>query len=69
VTAGLRPRRRRRVWPLLLGLVLLALVFAAGLAVGQALEDNPRPGGTQTSVRTLPPLDAVETVTVTVSNP
>ncbi len=45
-------------------------VFAAGLALGQALHDNPRGGDTQTLVRTLKPLEvppAPETVTVTVS--
>jgi hypothetical protein len=44
------------------------LVFVAGLALGQALHDNPKPGGTQTLVRTLKPLalpPARETVTVT----
>ena len=43
-------------------------MFAAGLALGQALQDNPSPGGTQTIVRTLRPLPlppARETVTVT----
>jgi hypothetical protein len=45
-----------------------ALLFAGGIAVGQALHDNPRPGGTQTHVRTLTPLQlppARITVTVT----
>jgi hypothetical protein len=50
-----------------------ALVFAVGIAVGEALHDNPKPGGTQSLVRTLQPLPlapaARETVTVTVSNP
>jgi hypothetical protein len=49
------------------------VVFAVGVAVGEALHDNPRPGGTQTLVRTLKPLPlapaARETVTVTVQNP
>jgi hypothetical protein len=46
----------------------VVVVFAAGIALGQALNDNPRPGGTQTSVRTLRPLEvspAPTTVTVT----
>lgn len=52
------PRRRRRwrrglLW--LLGLVLLVVVFVAGLSLGKALEDAPVPGGTQTLVRTLDP--------------
>jgi hypothetical protein len=49
------------------------VVFAVGVGVGQSLHDNPRPGGTQTLVRTLKPLPlapaARETVTVTVQNP
>ena len=57
-----------------LALVLgVLLVFLVGVAVGEALHDNPRPGGTQTLVRTLNPLPlapaARETVTVTVPNP
>jgi hypothetical protein len=36
-----------------LGAVLL---LAVGVAVGQALDDGPDPGVTQTSVRTLEPL-------------
>jgi hypothetical protein len=57
--------------------VLLAagvlLVFLVGIAFGEALHDNPAPGGTQSIVRTLNPLPlapaARETVTVTVQNP
>ncbi len=54
-----------RVWLVCAG---LAVVFAVGLALGQSLDDNPAPGRTQTSVRTLKPLGlppAVVTVTVT----
>jgi hypothetical protein len=51
----------------------LVLAFAVGIAVGEALQDNSKPGGTQTLVRTLKPLPlapaARETVTVTVPNP
>lgn len=50
-----------------------AFVFAIGVAFGEALHDNPKPGGTQTLVRTLQPLPlapaARETVTVTAQNP
>jgi hypothetical protein len=45
-----------------------ALLFALGIALGQALRDNPRPGGAETRVRTLQPLQlppAQVTVTVT----
>ncbi len=59
-----------RVAVLAVGVVL---VFAVGIAVGQAVHDNPKPGGTQTLVRTLKPLPlapaARETVTVTSPNP
>ncbi len=47
--------------------------FVIGIALGQALDDNPEPGGTQTLIRTLKPLPlapaARETVTVTRSEP
>ena len=63
------PRRRRIVVPALAALV----AFVLGIALGQALEDNPQPGGTQTLVRTLTPLPlapaARETVTVTTTKP
>jgi hypothetical protein len=56
--------------------VLLAVgfvvVFVVGIAVGEALHDNPSPGGQQTIVRTLNPLPlapARETVTVTTTTP
>jgi hypothetical protein len=58
---------------LLVAAVLAAAGFAVGIAVGESLHDNPRPGGTQTLVRTLKPLPlapaARETVTVTVQKP
>jgi hypothetical protein len=46
--------------------------FVLGIALGQALDDNPEPGRTQTLVRTLNPLPlapaARETVTLTTTN-
>jgi hypothetical protein len=52
--------------------IAVVVVFVAGVAVGEALHDSPKPGGAQTLVRTLHPLPlapaALETVTVTVSN-
>jgi hypothetical protein len=57
-------------WILLAAFVLV--VFVLGIGLGQALNDNPQPGGTQTLIRTLHPLPlapaARETVTVTVPN-
>ena len=53
--------------------VVVGVVFAVGVALGEALHDNPRPGGGQTLVRTLKPLPlapaARETVTITTQNP
>jgi hypothetical protein len=53
--------------------VVLGAVFAVGIAVGEALHDAPKAGGTQTLVRTLRPLQlapaAQTTVTVTVQKP
>jgi hypothetical protein len=62
-------RRRLRTWALRSAAALI--VFALGLALGQALDDSPAPTGTRTSVRTLVPGSLTpETVTVTVvTNP
>jgi hypothetical protein len=62
-------QRRVIVWAARIAALLVA--FLVGLAVGKALEQAPRPGGSQTLVRTLQPttLTPPETVTVTVSNP
>ena len=70
-----RPRRsppRKRRWPRVLVMVLALLAaFVVGVGLGEALHDNPKPGGTQTLVRTLHPLPLVpvaqNTVTVTVA--
>lgn len=69
-----RPRRphrarRRRLRPLrwLIGLVLLAVAFGAGLALGRALEEAPQPGGEFVRVRTLQPSTVGPQVTVTVT--
>jgi hypothetical protein len=63
-----RPPRRRR-WPgVLLRLVGIAALVAAGVAAGEALHDNPRPSGPATFVRTLRPVTiAPAPVTVTIS--
>jgi hypothetical protein len=51
---------RRVVWA-----VVFVLVFAVGIALGQALEDNPQPASTITNDQTitLPPESATVTVT------
>jgi hypothetical protein len=53
-------RRRIVVWAL-----GLALVFAIGVALGEALNDNPQPGSTTTQERTITLLPESSTVTVT----
>ena len=61
-------KRRRRLGPWALRAAGLLLVFAIGLALGQALDDSSPPSGTRTSVRTLAPVTlAPQTVTVTVT--
>ena len=53
---------------IVLALAVGALLFGAGVAVGQALQDSSPPGGTRQQVRTLKPLQlppARVTVTVT----
>jgi hypothetical protein len=63
-----RRRRQRRAatrrWAI--RFAAAAVVFGLGIALGQALQDNPEPGPPQTVVRTLRPLPlAPATVTVT----
>ncbi|MHB8644001.1 MAG: hypothetical protein ACYDA3_14070 [Gaiellaceae bacterium] len=48
-------RRRRRVVRRAAVLVGLGAAFAVGVALGEALHDNPRPGGTQTRITTFMP--------------
>ena len=49
-----------------------AVVFAAGVGLGQAIDDNSQEGGMQTGIRTLNPLPlapaARTTVTVTTTS-
>jgi hypothetical protein len=62
-----RRRRRRREelarWSFRGALILL--VFGLGIALGQALHDNPKPGGTVTLERTvsLPSVPPGSTIT------
>lgn len=52
--SGVRPRRRGRILVLAVGIVLAAVAFGLGVALGQALEENPEPRpGSTTIVRTL----------------
>jgi tetrahydromethanopterin S-methyltransferase subunit C len=69
VTTGRRRRpkrkslaRRRIAWGL-----AAVLVFAIGVALGEALNDNPGPGHTRTLERTF--TLAPESATVTVTSP
>ena len=68
-----RPRARRAhpVRRRLLVAAGLAVAFAAGVGLGDALNDQPG-NGSQTLIRTLEPLPLTavpsETVTVTISN-
>jgi hypothetical protein len=50
-----RRRRRRRQELIRWGIrvMIVVLVFALGIALGQALHDNPKPGSTVTLERTL----------------
>jgi hypothetical protein len=62
-----------RPWRWLIGFVAFAIVFAGGIALGEALHDQPNHSGDQTVVRTLHSLTLVPqpttTVTVTTSSP
>ena len=51
-----RSRKRRRI-PVgfLVGLLAAAAIFVVGIALGQALHDNPKPNLTVTSTKTLVP--------------
>jgi hypothetical protein len=48
-----RQRRRQEVFRWGVRVLLVVLIFALGVALGQAIQDNPRPGGTLTVDRTL----------------
>ena len=48
-----RLRRRQEVIRWSIRVLLVVLVFALGIALGQAIQDNPRPGQTVTLDRTL----------------
>jgi hypothetical protein len=46
---------RRAAVRLLLGVVLAAMLLIVGIAIGEALHDNPKPGLTVTTTLTLHP--------------
>ena len=62
-----RDRRRRRGRPprWVLPALVCVVVFAIGVALGQALEDSPRSGRTTTQDRTFTVRPESATVTVT----
>jgi hypothetical protein len=57
LTARRREQRRRLRNRILLAAAIV-VAFGLGIALGEALHDNPRSGGAQTSLRTIPPLTA-----------
>ena len=48
-----RLRRRQETIRWSIRVLVVALIFSLGVALGQAIQDNPRPGRTVTSDRTL----------------
>jgi len=53
---------------IVLRLAVLAAIFAVGVALGEALHDNPKPGETRTQTRQLRPVSlppVTRTITVT----
>lgn len=74
--ATARRRRRRRgagLLPWVVRGLVIALVFGAGVALGQALEDRPEAGKPVTTFATIQPWTqtdrSTETRTVTVTTP
>lgn len=61
-----RRRKRRNPWPRRAVLIVaLVVVFAVGIALGEALEDNPKPVSTITQDHTYTLQPPAATVTVT----
>ena len=67
-----RSRHRELVVRFVLVVLLLALTFVLGMAFARTIDEQPKPGGVVTTVRTLTPLPQqppARTVTVTVTSP
>jgi ABC-type spermidine/putrescine transport system permease subunit II len=62
-------RSRRPVVRTVLVAALALLAFLLGIAFARTLDDRPTQGPEVTTVGTLPPVVAPETVTVTVTSP
>jgi hypothetical protein len=61
-----RRRKRRNPWKRRIALIVaFVLVFVVGIALGEALEDNPQPASTITQDRTYTLTPPAATVTVT----
>ena len=67
VSTARRRRKKSRKGRWIVGGVLAVFVFAVGIALGQALEDNPGSGHTTTVERTF--TLAPDSATVTVTSP
>ena len=67
MTAASRRRKKRPLRRWIVGGLVCVLVFAVGIALGEALDDNPGPGHTRTLERTF--TLAPESATVTVTAP
>ena len=48
-------RRRRHRHRVVFAVAAVFVAFAVGVALGEALHDNPQPGGKQTVILTLKP--------------
>jgi hypothetical protein len=53
----------------LIRVVVIVVVFAGGIALGQALEDRPEAGKPVTTFATIQPWTQTNRVTVTVTTP
>ena len=64
-----RATTRRQRGRLVAGAALLVIAFLLGIALGEALHDNPKPGKSRTFLRTYEPFPSTVTVTVTATSP